>query len=87
MNKKIEEILASLRFEEKISLLTGAGSMATAEIGRLGLKAKKFADEPHGVRIAYEENCTAFPSMCLVGSTWDTELPYTIGNIGESMIG
>lgn len=79
MNKKIEEIFNSLTFEEKISLLTGAGSMATAEIGRLGLKAKRFADGPHGVRIAYEENCISFPSMCLVGSTWDTELINKMG--------
>ena len=79
MNKKIDEILNSLTFEEKISLLTGAGSMATAEIGRLGLKAKRFADGPHGVRKTFGENCTAFPSMCLVGSTWDKELINKMG--------
>lgn len=79
MNKKIDEILNSLTFEEKISLLTGAGSMATAEIGRLELKAKRFADGPHGVRKTFGENCTAFPSMCLVGSTWDKELINKMG--------
>lgn len=79
MNKKADEILNSLTFEEKVSLLTGAGSMATAELGRLGLKAKRFADGPHGVRKAIEENCTAFPNLCLVGSTWDTELIHKMG--------
>ena len=43
MSIKAEEILASLTFEEKASLITGVGLMSTAEIGRIGLKAKKFA--------------------------------------------
>ena len=79
MKNKIDEILSELTLEEKISLLTGAGSMATAEIGRLGLRAKNIADGPHGVRTGREKNCTAFPNLCLVGSTWDVELVKEMG--------
>ncbi len=82
MKNRKDEILSKLTLEEKISLLTGAGSMATAEIGRLGLRAKKFADGPHGVRKGRENNCTAFPNLCLVGSTWDVEL---INKMGQAL--
>ena len=79
MKNNVNEILNLLTFEEKVSLLTGAGSMSTAGVERLGLKAKTFADGPHGVRADSEKNCTAFPSLCLVGSTWDVELVEKMG--------
>jgi len=79
MKNNIEEIVSTLTFDEKISLLTGTGSMSTAEVGRLGVKSKEFADGPHGVRRSYEENCTAFPNLCLVGATWDVELVNKMG--------
>ena len=79
MKNNINEILNSLTFEEKVSLITGAGSMSTAGVDRLGLKSKKLADGPHGVRADSEKNCTAFPSLCLVGSTWDVELAEKMG--------
>ena len=79
MQNEIDKILNSLTFREKVSLLTGAGSMATAEVGRLGIKAKNFADGPHGVRKDYEDNCTLFPNLCLIGSTWDRELITKMG--------
>lgn len=79
MENVVSETLNSLTFEEKVSLLTGDGSMSTAGVERLGLKAKTFADGPHGVRVDREKNCTAFPSLCLVGSTWDVELVEKMG--------
>ncbi len=92
MSIKAEEILASLTFEEKASLITGVGLMSTAEVGRMGLKGKIMVDGPHGVRkkiyndlretrleYEYEQDCTAFPNLCLVGSTWDIELITKMG--------
>ena len=76
---RIDDIVAQLSLEEKISLLTGATSMTTAEIERLQLKAKRFADGPHGVRTRPEDKCTLFPNLCCVGATWNKDLVYEMG--------
>lgn len=67
----VKEILAQLTLEEKATLLTGAESMMTAGVERLGIPGKKMADGPHGLR-SYEPgtNCTTLPSMCAIGATW-----------------
>lgn len=79
MSDKIKEILSSMTLREKIALLTGQCSMSTAEIERLNLKPKRFADGPHGVRGELEDNCTQFPSLCLLGATWDVKLAEKMG--------
>lgn len=75
----VEELLQKLSLEEKVTLLTGAASMSTAQIQRLGIPEKQFADGPHGVRAEPEDNCTLFPNLCCVGATWDKELVYRMG--------
>ena len=50
MKSKANEILSQLTLEEKISLLTGGNYMATVGFERFGLKPKRIADGPHGVR-------------------------------------
>lgn len=73
-------LLLQLTLEEKVSLLTGDNYMMTAAVERVGLKAKRFADGPHGVRISSREgDCTAFPNLCTVGATWDTALVEKMG--------
>lgn len=59
--------------------MTGGGSLVTAELKSAGLKAKTFADGPHGIRSDYEDNCTSFPNLCSVGATWDTKLTHKMG--------
>ncbi len=83
------QLLQSLTIEEKALLLSGASSMETAQIERLQIKAKRFADGPHGVRTSKEENgalmpnreenCTLFPNLCCVGATWDKALTLEMG--------
>lgn len=75
----LDELVQKLTLEEKIMLLNGAASMSTAEIQRLGIPAKRFADGPHGVRGEPEDNCTMFPNLCCAGATWDTDLIYEMG--------
>ena len=77
--ERIDSIVAQLTLEEKISLLTGASSMTTAEVERLQIKAKQFADGPHGVRTKPEAKATLFPNLCCVGASWDKELVYRMG--------
>ena len=79
MENRVLEILSSLTLEEKINLLTGSDTMSTKAVERVGLKCKNFADGPHGVRADYEDNCTSFPNLCMVGATWDKELTEELG--------
>lgn len=88
MKSEVNEILSKLTLEEKISLLTGGNYMATVGFERFGLKPKRMADGPHGVRKDSangangrnaESNCTAFPNLCLAAATWDTELMHKMG--------
>ena len=75
----MDKILSKLTFEEKALLLSGAARMSTTEIERLGIPAKNFADGPHGVRHGVEENCTHLPNLCSLGSSWDIENAYKMG--------
>ena len=77
--KNIDKIISDMTFEEKAELLTGSASMSTAGLERFGIKAKTFADGPHGIRKNYEDNCTCFPSLCLAGATFDVELIEEMG--------
>jgi len=80
-------IIHELTLEEKAALLTGATSMTTGEVEKLKLKAKRFADGPHGVRTTPEDKCTLFPNLCCVGATWDRNLVYEMGRaLGDECI-
>ena len=77
---EINELLKQMTFEEKAALLTGSGTMFTADCKRLGVPMKHLADGPHGVR-NYEPgtNCTTLPSMCAAGATWSRDAAYKMG--------
>ena len=64
----IKKIISELTTEEKAILLTGATSMTTAEIPRLGLESRKMADGTAGFRAEKEDNCVMLPSVSCVGS-------------------
>ncbi len=82
-----KKILSQMTIEEKAILLTGAASMNTAEIKRLGIKPVYMADGPHGVRIYSRDDCIAFPCLSLVGATWNKELIHKMGEaLGEDCI-
>ena len=75
----IEKIISQMTFEDKAKLLSGAANMSSYAIEDLGVKAVRFADGPHGVRIEKEKNCTHFPNLCNLGSSWDTDAAYEMG--------
>lgn len=75
----IKEIREQMTFEEKAIFLTGALGMQTHAIERLGIPAVTFADGPHGVRKPLDKNCTHFPNLCNLGSSWSTDTAYQMG--------
>ena len=75
----IENILNELTLEEKVSLLEGKTGKESAEIPRLGIKAKVMVDGPHGVRTERANNAVYFPNLCCIGASWDKEMIYKMG--------
>lgn len=75
----IEKTIQEMTFEEKAKLLSGSDSMGTFALERFGIDEVKFADGPHGVRHEPEENCTHFPNLCNLGSSWDVETARKMG--------
>lgn len=68
----IKDIIKELTLDEKLSLLTGSGSMSTTKIERLGIPQKTFADGPHGVRTEDKTgDCTYFPCLTALAASWD----------------
>ncbi len=83
----LRKILGKMTLEEKALLLTGAASMETAEIERLGIPKKTFQDGPHGLRIWGTDDCVMFPSLSTAASTFDKKLVYKMGEaIAEDCI-
>lgn len=68
-----------LTFEEKTKLLTGYGNMQTFEVKDKNITSLNFADGPHGIRAAEEDNCTHFPNLCNLASSWNVETAYLMG--------
>ena len=84
---KLCELLDSMTFEEKCSLLTGAGSMLTARVERLGVPQRLLSDGPHGVRMEGKTEAVHFPNACTSGASWDEALMEKTGGIVQGMSG
>ena len=68
-----------LSFEEKTKLLTGYGNMQTFCVADKNISSLNFADGPHGVRAEKEKNCTHFPNLCNLASSWNVKTAYLMG--------
>ena len=75
----IKKIISEMTLAEKALIVTGAGSMKTFGIDRLGIQSKELSDGPLGVRTEPEKNCTSFPAMCSVAASWDREVAENVG--------
>lgn len=71
--------IIKLTFEEKTKLLTGFGNMQTFEIKDKNIYSLNFADGPHGIRADKEDNCTHFPNLCNLASSWSVETAFLMG--------
>lgn len=75
----IKNKISSMTVEEKALLITGYNSMNTAEIERLDIPSRHMADGPHGVRAEEEDNCTSFPSLSTLASSWSKDNAFRYG--------
>lgn len=73
------KLLTKMTLEDKAKLLAGGSEMTTHGIEELGIPSVQFSDGPHGVKCDKKENRVMFPSLCLVGSTWDKTLVQKLG--------
>jgi beta-glucosidase len=82
LERRIEDLLARMTLDEKLSLLSGANWMETPGIPRLGIPALKMNDGPLGVRYWSLDvrtspasfGTTAFPAGVAMAATWDPPL-------------
>ncbi|MBO5358997.1 MAG: glycoside hydrolase family 3 C-terminal domain-containing protein [Clostridia bacterium] len=74
-NHKINE----LAFEEKANFLTGFANMQTFPLKEKGINSLNLADGPYGIRASKQANCTHFPSLCNLASSWNVDMAYQMG--------
>jgi beta-glucosidase len=88
INKDIDQLLAQLTVEEKVSLLSGRDDWSTKPIDRLNIPWIWLADGPHGLRRAPATNqagygdqhpATCFPTASALAATWDLDLVENVG--------
>jgi beta-glucosidase len=87
-----KDILSKLTVDEKIKLTSGTGTWDFFGVKRLGIRAIKVADGPHGVRVNKKklvsneifgnenlEQSTMFPSAVAMASTFNPDLIFKVG--------
>jgi beta-glucosidase len=85
MEATLEDTIAGLTLEEKISMLAGADHWTTVPVERLGIPALKMSDGPIGARGAQSRGgptSACFPAGVALAATWNPEL---VGRVGEAL--
>ena len=80
----LDDLLAQLSLEEKVSLLTGQDFWSLPAIPRIGLRSLVMSDGPVGVRgtgYAPEDPSIALPSPTALAATWDVALARRAGRL------
>ncbi len=81
---KINNLIAQLTLDEKISMLAGTELWYSTAVPRLGIPSFRMADGPNGVRGIWSEmspTSAAIPVGMALGATWNPELVEKIGNV------
>jgi len=87
---RIEDLLARLTLEEKISLIHADSKFTTPAIPRLGIPRRWMSDGPHGVREDIgpdtwqsagrtDDFSTAMPAGICLAATWNPDLAFSEG--------
>lgn len=85
---KAKELVSQMTLDEKVHLCTGNSYWTTYPIERLNLPECVLSDGPHGIRKvtgkdhlgqSISEKATGFPTSSAMGSTWNKQLMYDIG--------
>ncbi len=89
MRASANQILSQLTLPEVAALTSGASFWRTEPVNRLGVPAITLADGPHGLRkhagatdhlgVAPALPATCFPTASALGSTWNPDLLYEVG--------
>lgn len=83
MDQRIDEWMAALTLDEKISLTVGQDFWHTTPVPRLGIPSFTMHDGPHGLRMpvggelrgfSHSVPATAFPTLSAMGATWNPDL-------------
>jgi beta-glucosidase len=87
--KKAREIVAELRTDDKIRLVSGHDFWTTEAIPEAGIRAMMLTDGPHGLRkqrdagnvadVTDSVPATCFPTAAALASTWDPALLEEVG--------
>ena len=86
---RAQEIVAGLRTEDKIRLVSGHDFWTTEAIPEAGIRAMMLTDGPHGLRkqrtagntadVTDSVPATCFPTAATLASTWDSALLEEVG--------
>jgi beta-glucosidase len=95
IDARVEDVLARMSLDEKISLIHGDSKFTTPAIPRLGIPQRWLSDGPHGVRDQVSKDSwnaaghtddysTWLPVSLALAATWDPNLAHLYGQtIGE----
>ena len=89
-DKKIDQVIALMTLEEKVSMLHSKTNMSSAGVERLGIADMHYADGPFGIREEGVPNgfqsagwtldsATYFPTGSALAATWSKEMAYIYG--------
>lgn len=92
VDARVEDLLARMTLEEKLSLLHADSKFSTAAVPRLGVPRRWLSDGPHGVREEVgpddwkpagrtDDFATYMPALIALASTWNPELGRLYGEV------